>query len=79
MSKRLPIFDALPPYLGGKRRLLGNIFRDLPPPSEAPVFADAFLGGGSVSLYAKLRGYRVLCNDLGWRWATPPRPARSLR
>ena len=65
----LPIFDALPPYPGGKRRLLGNIFRDLPSPVEAPVLADAFLGGGSVSLYGKLRGYRVLCNDLGERSA----------
>lgn len=63
----LPIFDALPPYMGGKRRLLGNIFRDLPSPVDAPVLADAFLGGGSVSLYAKVRGYRVVCNDLGER------------
>ena len=54
---------ALPPYFGGKRKLLGQIFEHLPPPGEAPIFVDAFLGGGSVSLFAKARGYRVLCND----------------
>ena len=34
------------------------------PAAEAPVFIDAFLGGGPVSLYAKARGYRVLANDI---------------
>jgi hypothetical protein len=28
---------------------------------------DAFLGGGSVSLFAKARGYRVICNDVALR------------
>jgi hypothetical protein len=58
---------ALPPYQGGKRRLLGQIFRHLPRPAEAPVLVDAFLGGGSVSLYAKARGYRVVANDIALR------------
>jgi hypothetical protein len=58
---------ALPPYQGGKRRLLGQIFKHLPRPAEAPVFVDAFLGGGSVSLSAKARGYRVVCNDIALR------------
>ena len=58
MWKRL---QALPPYLGGKRKLMGRIFKHLPGPTEAPVFIDAFLGGGSVSLMAKARGYRVIC------------------
>ncbi len=58
---------ALPPYPGGKRKLLGRIFKHVPPPSEARVFVDAFLGGGSVSLFAKARGYQVLCNDTGLR------------
>ena len=61
------LFHALPAYFGGKRRLLGAIFRDLPLPGEAPAFVDPLLGGGSVSLYAKARGYRVLCNDLAQR------------
>lgn len=58
---------ALPPYAGGKRRLLGAIFGAVPSPEQAPVFADAFLGGGSVSLTAKARGYRVLANDVAER------------
>ena len=61
------MFQALPPYFGGKRRLVGEIFKHVPPPAEAPVFIDAFLGGGSVSLYAKARGYRVLANDIAER------------
>jgi hypothetical protein len=58
---------ALPPYLGGKRKLLGQIFKHLPPPQTAPVFVDGFLGGGSVSLMAKARGYRVISNDIALR------------
>ena len=59
--------SALPPYFGGKRKLLGQIFKHLPGPEGVPVFVDAFLGGGSVSLFAKARGYRVLCNDAAMR------------
>ena len=55
--------SALPPYFGGKRKLLGQIMKHLPTPGEAPFFVDAFLGGGSVSLFAKARGYQVVCND----------------
>jgi hypothetical protein len=58
---------ALPPYIGGKRRLLGRIFKHMPKPEQAPVLVDAFLGGGSVSLFGKARGYRVLCNDIALR------------
>ena len=61
------MFHALPAYFGGKRRLLGPIFRLLPGPADAPVFVDPFLGGGAVSLYAKARGYRVVCNDVALR------------
>ncbi len=64
------MFEALPSYLGGKRRLVGAIFKHLPPASDAPVFADAFLGGGSVSLYAKARGYAVRANDIAARSTT---------
>ncbi|MFH1314033.1 MAG: DNA adenine methylase [Candidatus Eisenbacteria bacterium] len=58
---------ALPPYFGGKRKLLGRIFKQMPRPSEAPVLVDAFLGGGSVSLFGKARGYRVVANDIAFR------------
>lgn len=59
--------SGLPAYPGGKRRLLGRTFRHLPKVAEAPTFVDPFLGGGSVSLMAKARGYRVVCNDLALR------------
>ena len=58
---------ALPPYLGGKRKLLGHIFKHLPGPIDAPVFIDAFLGGGSVSLGAKAQGFRVIATDIAER------------
>jgi len=58
---------ALPPYFGGKRRLLGRIFKHMPKPQDAPGLVDAFLGGGSVSLFAKARGYRVIANDIAYR------------
>ncbi|HVP56966.1 MAG TPA: DNA adenine methylase [bacterium] len=54
---------ALPPYFGGKRRLLGRISK----PGEAPVLVDAFLGGGSVSLFGKARSYRVIASDIAYR------------
>jgi adenine-specific DNA methylase len=60
-------FSSLPAYFGGKRRLIGKIFKHLPPPGRAPVLVDAFLGGGSISLFAKARGYRVICNDCALR------------
>lgn len=63
----LRFFDALPAYYGGKRKLVKAIFKVAPSPSEAPVFADAFLGGGAVSVMAKALGYRVLCNDIAQR------------
>ena len=63
----LRMFKALPCYFGGKRTLLGAIFKQIPLPQEAPVLVDPFLGGGSVSLYAKVRGYRILCNDFAER------------
>jgi len=65
----LGIFKALPPYFGGKRGMATQIFRHVPSPAEAPVFVDAFMGGGSVALYAKARGYRVIANDIAERSA----------
>ena len=60
-------FSSLPAYFGGKRRLIGKIFKHMPTPGKAPVLVDAFLGGGSISLFAKARGYRVICNDIALR------------
>jgi hypothetical protein len=58
---------ALPPYFGGKRRLLGRIFKHIPKPEECAVLVDAFMGGGSVSLFGKARGYQVIANDVAFR------------
>jgi len=58
---------ALPPYFGGKRKLLGRIFKHMPRPEECPVLVDAFMGGGSVSLFGKARGYEVIANDIAFR------------
>lgn len=74
VGKRFGPFDALPAYLGGKRRLAPVIFALLAarvPRLNWPqlTFVDAFLGGGSVSLFAKAQGFRVACNDLALRSA----------
>lgn len=61
--------QALPTYLGGKRKLLPWIFGRLAaviPPQQWKnlVFADPFVGGGAVSLFAKRQGFQqVLSND----------------
>jgi adenine-specific DNA methylase len=39
----------------------------MPKSEEAPVLVDAFLGGASVSLFGKARGYRVISNDIAYR------------
>lgn len=70
--KRLSIWGALPPYLGGKRRLCPLIFRELDrvlPRRFWPgmTFLDGFMGGGSVSLYAKAQGFKVIATDIAER------------
>ena len=58
-------FQSLPSYFGGKRKLVKYIFK--PIKKKDGVFIDAFLGGGSVSLYAKAKGYKVIANDIAFR------------
>lgn len=58
-------FQSLPSYFGGKRKLVKHIFK--PIKKTEGVFIDAFLGGGSVSLYAKAKGYKVISNDIAFR------------
>ncbi len=58
-------FQSLPSYFGGKRKLVKQIFK--PITKTDGVFIDAFLGGGSVSLYAKAKGYKVISNDISFR------------
>ena len=74
-SRRLPFFSALFPYLGGKRRLCPTIFREIDrllPRHSWPerTFLDGFLGGGSVSLYAKAMGFSVVATDIAERSIT---------
>jgi adenine-specific DNA methylase len=60
---------GLPPYFGGKRKLLPWIMKELAlvfPPDQwtSIIFLDAFMGGGSVSLAAKALGFKaILSND----------------
>jgi hypothetical protein len=70
--RKLGIFGALPPYLGGKRRLCPLIFREIDRVIprrhwRSLTLLDAFLGGGSVSLYAKAQGFRVVATDIAER------------
>ena len=70
--RRIAFFGALFPYLGGKRRLCPLIFREvdrlLPRRHWAgKTFLDGFLGGGSVSLYAKAMGFPVVATDIAER------------
>ena len=58
--ERPPLFDALPPYLGGKRRLAPLILADLAaelPAAEWPgaSFCDPMCGGGAVAPYVAHR------------------------
>ena len=68
----LKIFDALPPYFGGKRKLCPVIFNRIAKFLTRElwcraVFVDAFLGSSAVSLYAKAQGFRVVANDIAER------------
>jgi adenine-specific DNA-methyltransferase len=70
--KKLSMWSALMPHLGGKRRLasliFGEIDRIVPRRRwSALTLLDAFLGGGSISLYAKAQGFRVISTDIAER------------
>jgi adenine-specific DNA-methyltransferase len=68
----MSMWSALPAYLGGKRRLCGVIFREIDrivPRARWRdlTLLDGFLGGGSVSLYAKAQGFHVVATDIAER------------
>jgi len=64
---------GLPPYFGGKRKLLPWILKELasvlsPSQWSNSTFLDAFMGGGSVSLAAKALGFKqIFANDWSHR------------
>lgn len=65
-------FLALPNYLGGKRKLVPTIFREIAqiyPPRVWPelTLLDPCAGACSVSLYAKAQGFRVISGDIAQR------------
>ena len=71
-SRKLAMWRALPPYLGGKRRLCPLIFREIDRVVPRIRWGelrllDAFLGGGAVSLFAKAQGFDVLSADIAER------------
>jgi adenine-specific DNA-methyltransferase len=66
------MWSGLPAYLGGKRRLCSVIFREMDrivPRARWRDLSvlDGFLGGGSVSLYAKAQGFHVVATDIAER------------
>ncbi len=70
-----PYLKALPPYLGGKRRLLRLIFgmleQAMARDRRLPVkFVDPMSGGGAVALHAKALGFHVLASDIAARGGT---------
>ncbi len=71
-SRRYSVLDALIPYLGGKRKLVSRICREIDAVISREhwpqlTLLDAFLGGGSVSLYAKAQGFSVISTDIATR------------
>jgi D12 class N6 adenine-specific DNA methyltransferase len=67
-KKTLGIMQALPPYMGGKRKLLAPIFREIAKNLDMALWKrstliDGFMGGGAVSLYAKVQFGQVIAND----------------
>lgn len=61
-GNKIKVFDGLPKFFGGKRRFAKFILSK----SKGNIFADAFLGGASVSIYAKAQNKTVLCNDISF-------------
>jgi D12 class N6 adenine-specific DNA methyltransferase len=61
------LLRATPNQLGGKRNQAAAIFRCIREagyrPGKGHVLCDPFFGGGSISLLAKLLGYRVIAGD----------------
>ena len=57
------IYEALPAFLGGKRKMVDIISSHF----RGETIADVFMGGGSVSLKVKEMGKRVISSDIAYR------------
>lgn len=71
-------FRALPPYLGGKRRLaplITALLAEVIPPGDwrGTRLLDPMCGGGALALYAKAHGFDVLASDIAQRGAVVAR------
>ena len=70
-SSRSPYFRALPPYIGGKRRLsrliFAVLFEVIPRETWPMTFLDPMCGGGAVALSAKAFGFNVIASDIAAR------------
>lgn len=62
-------YHALMAYFGSKIKIVPYIFQHLPKPKKGETikFLDPFMGGGSVSMYAKQLGYEVTGGDISYR------------
>ena len=74
MDTRIGPLDALPPYLGGKRRIAPLLFaeldRHMPRASWGGLhLLDPMCGGGAVALSAKASGFAVTASDIAERGA----------
>lgn len=63
MAKNLKIFDAIIPFLGGKRRMSDRIVAEF----RGETLCDVFMGGGSVSIKGKQKGMKIIANDIAYR------------
>lgn len=57
------VFNGLPAYFGGKRKLTNEIAKHF----KGEVICDPFVGGCSVALKAKAMGKKLIVNDLAFR------------
>lgn len=63
MAKNLKIFDAIIPFLGGKRKMADRIAKEF----NGETLCDVFMGGGSVSIKGKQKGMKIIANDIAYR------------
>src|SRR5687768_10043749 len=78
VAKQQGLFNALPPYWGGKRQLCPLIFALLGQVVPRAQWLhlrllDPMCGGGSIALFAKAMGFEVTASDAAERGAVVAR------